>query len=408
MPNLLFTTKRLGSHYGVSLLLLAIVLLLAGCGDLFRPIANPTFPPGVDPQQLRIALALSLNPGATGAAASIDVSGDNNAGNHPLGSSPVHAAFTPTGVIAYVANWAGDSVSALNTASTASATTISLASGAKPIFVVRGATAAFTANSGDNTISVINSVGGVEAVTANITLDAAPISLALTPDGTKLYCLKVDGTVAVINTADNSIAAASISVGGGTLLDVGTFDPASGPRVWMAMRPDGSTVYVLNPATSTVYAIDVASNAVSTIGSVGSAPNEIVFDNSLKRIYVVNSGSNSASVFDANVSPPTFLRNVNTGGSPRALTALADGSRFYVVNSADNNLSVFDAASLTLRKTVGVGTTPVWVDSSPESSKVYVVNQSSGDVSIIRTSDDSIVTTLPAAAPSPVFVAVSH
>ncbi len=407
MPHLLFTTKRPGPRYGVSLLLLAVVLLLAGCGDLFRPIANPIFPPGVDPQHLRIALVLSLNPGGTGTAASIDVSGDDNVGNHPLGGSPVHAAFAPTGTLAYVANWAGDSVSVLNAASTASATTISLASGSKPIYIARGANTAFTANSGDNTISVITSVGGVESVSDNITLDAAPVSLALTPDGTKLYCLKVDGTAAVVNTANNSIAA-SIFVGGGTLLDVGAFDPASGPRVWTAMRPDGSAVYVLNPTNSTVYAIDVASNTVNPVGTVGSAPSEIVFDNALKRIYVVNSGSNSVSVFDANVSPPTFLRNVNTGGSPRALTALADGSRFYVVNSADNNLSVFDAASLSLRKTVGVGTTPVWVDSSPESSKVYAVSQSSGDVSILRTSDDSVVTTLPAAGPSPVFVAVSH
>ena len=68
-------------------------VILTGCGDVYRPVANPVLKPGGDPTAIHVALVLSNNAGALGIGTVVDVSGDTNVGNFPIGRSPVHAAF---------------------------------------------------------------------------------------------------------------------------------------------------------------------------------------------------------------------------------------------------------------------------------------------------------------------------
>src|SRR5574340_822488 len=70
-------------------LVMAASLVLLGCGDVFRPVANPELKPGGDPAGVRLAIVISEGaPGQFGAATQIDVSGDTNSGNSPLGHNP--------------------------------------------------------------------------------------------------------------------------------------------------------------------------------------------------------------------------------------------------------------------------------------------------------------------------------
>ena len=79
-----------------------------------------------------------------------------------------------------------------------------------------------------------------------------------------------------------------------------------------------------------------------------------------------------------------------------ANTALPDGSRFYTANSVSNDVTVVNATSYVVTKTIPVGQGPVWIASEPSSSKVYTANSTGGSVSIIQTSNDSLVTNMPA------------
>ncbi|MGZ4833789.1 MAG: hypothetical protein ACXVZQ_12735, partial [Terriglobales bacterium] len=79
-------------------------VILTGCGDVYRPVANPVLKPGGDPQALRAAVVLSKNNGSPGVATAIDVSGDTNIGNFPVGRAPVHAAFLNGSTQLFVAN----------------------------------------------------------------------------------------------------------------------------------------------------------------------------------------------------------------------------------------------------------------------------------------------------------------
>jgi len=83
-----------------------------GCGDQYRPIANPIVSPGGQPQNLYNAFVLSYNPVGFGSITQIDVSGDSNQSVLSMSYGSVAEIFqgSVAGAI-FVANRDGDSVS---------------------------------------------------------------------------------------------------------------------------------------------------------------------------------------------------------------------------------------------------------------------------------------------------------
>lgn len=386
---------------GLAGLLLA-ALVLVSCGDTYRPVANPVLKPGGDPQSTHLALVIGRNAAATGMVSVMDISGDTNIGNFPVGSDAVYAAFNSGAQRAVVANKASDSLSLFSPTTLGGAVaTISLPAGSAPVFVVSiEASIAFVANSGANTVGIVDLNRGVQQ--AALPVGNTPVWLAETPDQSKVYSLNQgDGTVTALNPATGQILA-TIPVG-------------SSP-VAAAMKPDGSTLYVLNQGSATVSAIDVASNTVTATLPTGASPHSLTYDPHLRRLYVANTGSNSISVFNADVGL-SFVTNVGVGDGPASVAALPDGTRIYTGNAGcsdaialtgcpGNTVSVIDAVSFAVRKTITVGSAPVSIAADPSSTKVVVANRDSDSISFVRTSDDTVVNTVPSGAPQPAFVAM--
>ena len=388
-------------------------LLLAGCGNVYRPVANPEPQPGGDPQALHVAVVVNNNNGGPGTTTQVDVSGDSNIGNFAVGRGPVHATVV-NALSAYVVNKADDTVSTYAPSQTGSAVlTITLPAGAAPVFALGAAGNVFVAGTCSGVtpatgcvyvVSISNNI-----VTTTIPVGHNPVALAATPDGKMVYAVNQgDGTVTPITTA-NLTAGAPITVGASP--------------VWAAVKSDGSTLYVANQGSDTVSVIDVAINTVYAIPlSVGTGPGFVTYDSRLRRLYVANTGAKTITVFNADQNPPAAmpLATITVGNNPTTISPLADGTRVYVSNAGcqdrldltmactGNTVSVVDTTSLTLRKNVTVGTGPVWLDSSPDSIRVVVVNRDSNNISSIRTSDDTVVSTLPSASPTPVFVSISR
>ncbi len=377
-------------------------LMLLGCGDVYRPVANPVLKPGGDPQATHVAVVLSNNGGSPGMASAIDVSGDTNIGNFPIGRAPVQGAFSVNSAVLFVANQADDTVSSLTPLSQATAvTTITLPSGSAPVFVASTEVGfMYVANSGTNTVGEISTVTNSEQ--AEIPVGRTPVALAETPDGTKLYCANQgDGTVTVISPQSRSVI---------TTIPVGSLPSA------LAVNSDSKTVYVANLGSGTVTAIDVASNSVIATVATGAAPRFMTFDSHTRRLYVANAGSNTVSVFNADIGL-SLIKTVTVGAGPTSIAALPDGSRIYVANAgcsdaitlagcSGNTVSEVDTVSLAVRKTITVGNAPVYLAADPTSTKVVVANRDSNTISSIKTADDSIIT-IPAGSPQPTFVVVS-
>jgi YVTN family beta-propeller protein len=378
--------------------------MLSGCGDAYRPVANPVPKPGGDPQATRVAVVISNNNGSPGMASSIDVSGDTNIGNFVVGRSPVQAAFLLNSAQVLVANKNDDSLSFFTPLLQGSTVTIvSLPAGSAPVYLASTqAGLMYVANSGTNSVGVVTTASF--ALQTSIPVGRTPVALFETPDGSVLYSVnKGDGTVSAISTANNTVAA-TIPVG-------------SSP-VAIAMNSDAKTLYVVNQGSGTVSAINIASNSVVATVASGASPNSMIFDSSRRRLYVANTGSNTISIFDADVGF-TLIKTVAVGAGPASIAALPDGTRVYVADAgctdavnlagcSGTTVSVIDTVSLTVRKTITVGSTPVSLAADAGSTKVVVANRDSNTISSIRTSDDTVVNTNASGSPQPTFVTISQ
>jgi len=359
------------------------VFLLASCGDTIRAIATPIIKPGGDPSQFHHAQIISNPSGADGFVTHIDISGDTNAGQVPVGRNPVHLTAINAGTRTYVVNQGDATLSVYSTFTPLSAapTTITMPLGSQPSFI---------AGSSNNllyvTLTANNSVGVIDSTlnlfSAEIPVGQAPVAVGFNGDGSKAFVVNRDSnTVSVITTIDRQV--------------VDTITVGSTP-VYLAMSTDGGFAYVVNQASNNVSVINTSDDTVQTV-TVGSGPNFAFFDSQRLRLYVTNQAGNSLSVISANPQASTFLSvtNVAVGTAPTSVAALPDGTRVYVANSGSNTVSIVNALSNTVQKTVTVGITPISLGASPDSTKVVVANQGSNNASIIRTSDDTVAATLP-------------
>lgn len=138
----------------------------------------------------------------------------------------------------------------------------------------------------------------------------------------------------------------------------------------VTVNPKKNEVYVVNSGSGTVSVIDAEKNAVvSTIG-VHSLPYSIDVSSDGEHAYVANSGSNNVSVLDLRTRREVAV--VGTGEAPAAARIAADGNALVVTNRAGNSVSIIDPKTLRIRSIFPgcAGATDASI--LPDSSKVFV------------------------------------
>jgi YVTN family beta-propeller protein len=376
----------------------AWVILLAGCGDTFRPVATPIAQPGGDPAAQRNAIILSSNGSNPGITTHVDVSGDITVAVHNVGKNPVHAVLNVLDT--FIANRDDDTVTVYNTfgGAGASNTTITLPTGSCPVFVnsreagtvyvasTATAPACATGTGGNGSLQVISLA--TLTVSASVATGINPVAVAELPNISEIYVVNQgSNNVTVINAPDKTVTIPPVAVG---------TSPA-----WLDVSSDSAYVFVANQGSNSVSVIATSSNTVVGTVAVGLSPTFLKYDPHLKRLYVANSGGDSISIINADPSTSSFLTQVTTvalpaGAAPSALTPLADGTRVYVADKGLNTVSVVSAISSTVIGSIPVGVAPVSIDSSADSTRVYSANSGSattpgsGSISVIRTADNSV------------------
>lgn len=408
--------------------LFSLLLLWAGCGDQFRPIANPVAPPPPDPSSLRFDIVLTRNgPSNPGGSTRIDVSGDTNVGTATVGLGPVHVAMLPNGSRLYVANGEEDTVSTYSPSVITPVTTISLPAGSAPVFVATTENSfVYVANMGDpllgdGSVAIISTTTNV--VSSIIPVGNSPVALAELPNATKLYVVNQgDNTIRVINTVDKTLNPNPVSDPGDTI----------GSPVWAAARSDNARVYVLSAGTGNVSAIDTTSDLVVASASVGAGANYMTYDRIRNRLYITNPAAGTVTILDVTTDTLTPITLPITG-SPVSVAALPDGTRAYVASyqvsaascpvdqpcTITSQVSVINASSNTVSSVISLGTVNVdnltnpttgtvddtgcnpdttthltrfrlSVAASGDSTKVHVAHCDAGSTYIIRTSTDTL------------------
>jgi YVTN family beta-propeller protein len=380
-----------------------------GCGDQYRPVANPIIGQGGTPQTTHYAFAVNNNPNGTSSTIQIDVSGDTNLQTQPAGAGAIAESFLANNNGAlFTANSIADSVSEFTTIINFSpVTTINLPLGSRPIAVGSNLPGSmFTLNSSPNancpnsgSISTINTSALAVVNTGCVGLN--PVSFTQLANGTKIY---------VANQGDNTVSVFDPALGGVSTTITQAMGLGLNP-VFVLASADSSYVFVINKGDGTnpgsLSIIATSTDVVAATLPLGVSPTFAYIDPHLLRLYVTNSGSNSITVFDlttinVNNNPAlTTLATVTVGSGPVGVTALPDGTRFYSANSGSNDVTVVSATSFAVLKTIPVGQNPVWIASEPTSTKIFTANQGSGNVSIIQTANDSLVTNMNAPPQDP-------
>src|SRR5664279_6637044 len=133
------------------------LLIELGCGDQYRPIANPIVSPGGQPQTTHFAYVLNYNPSGNGSSTKINVSGDTNLQVVTAGLGSVAQTFQ--GGVAgamFIANRDSDTVSEFTLLTTPSVTNIGLFPGSRPVSLAATAsTVVYVVNSGTTSVCPI-------------------------------------------------------------------------------------------------------------------------------------------------------------------------------------------------------------------------------------------------------------
>ena len=378
-------------------------MLCAGCGDQFRPVATPITPTPPDSQAFHLAITVNVNTaGSPGSNMSIDVSGDSRFSSQNVGNNPVHAILLSgsTSGRVYSANQGDNTVSSYSASAQGTpVTTTLLPAGAAPNFVASTETSnVYVSMPGVSAVGVIGV--NTNVVKATVPVGANPVALVETSDGKHVYSINQgDNTVTSINTADDTVSATSP-------IHVGT------SPVW-AVQSSAGLVYVLNQGDGTISVIDPGQDAVVQTLNVAPGANYMAYSSHLNRLYVTNPVANTVTIFDLSQPTAALLATLPVSPGVVSLTVLTDGTRAYAVSfqsdgaNVSSTVTVIDATSNAIRETIPLSNFPVVAAcnsarfrlstaSSAEASKVYVAHCDAGGAIIIRTSDDTIVRTLPA------------
>ncbi len=349
------------------------------------------------------AFVVNNNTVGNSSTVQIDVSGDTNLQIQSSGAGAVAEAFLANNNSAvFTANSLADSVTEYTTfLSFAPITTINLPIGSKPIALTTSRpgsmyalNSSFNANCpSSGSISIIDT--GALAAVATDCVGPSPISFAQLPSGTKIYVANSDNTISVFDPDAGAVTSTIDQSMGLGLNPVFVLASLDSNYVFVVNKGDGT-----NPGSLSI--ITTINDQVAQTIPLGVGPTFAYIDPHLVRLYVVNSGGNSVTVFDlstlnlSNNPPLTTLATVNVGSGPVGITALPDGTRFYIANSLSNDVTVVSATSYSVLKTIPVGQDPVWITAEPTSTKVYTANNLGGSVSIIQTVNDTVVANMPA------------
>ena len=267
---------------------------------------------------------------------------------------------------------------------------------------------AYVANTSDGTVSVIDTTNNT--VTKTIDVGETPLSLAASPDGSRVYVANGDyfngNSVSVIDT-DSDTAIATIPVPGNYGSDV-------------SVSPDGNRVYVVNQYDQTITVIDTdpksrTCNTVISTTVVGyRSYGGIAVTPDGSRLYESSDPYGDIMVIDTNTMTLVDTVDVSPGYAGEVyageVAVSPDGKQAYAVAGettwggfSRSSIAVIDTdpTSATYNTQIATITGPetwdgtAWQDVafSPDGSFAYVTSNDGKTVTVIDTRTKSVITT---------------
>jgi YVTN family beta-propeller protein len=333
----------------------------------------------------------------------------------PVGAAPIALAADEATGLVYVANEGDNSISFISGDSVVR----TVPAPESPSCLVALDGRLYAGGRNENVVAVLDGLSGERLATVPVSTTIGVLALAVNPVEDLLYA-DVYTSVQIVRLRDGATVA---------VLDHPTY-------ITLAADPALQRVFVseYDADTNQQYLVAYEPYGEKELGraQVGGDPRGTAIDREAERIYVANSWSNDVSVLDGRSL--RVIATIPTGLRPLAVAVTQD-HQVYVVNSDSDNVTVIDGQTLRVLGVVpmallpaGMAVHPVmgrlyvacastnsvfvvdgWqvvaeiqvglhpndVALSEDASRLFVLNHVSGDLSVVSTSDNTVVNTVP-------------
>lgn len=315
-----------------------------------------------------------------------------------VGNGPTGMATTPDGSKTYVANFLSGTVSVIENATNTVTHTLNVGSEPVAIAVNPAGTRAYVSLRASGTVEVIDTASNAIVPSEEFTLAGGTShGIVISADGTKAY-VAAGTSIAVRNLVNNTTSSIALS----------------GMALWLALTPDGSTLYASvrnNPSYSALVGISTATNTVvsgKTTQFLGtSEPTGVAASPDGNYVYVALRGSGDlARISTADNTITALAYNL---GQPEQITVSADSSRIYTTASAGSGapgkIKVIRASDGSLLEEGTTGNDPYGLQVSPNGGRVMVSNIAGSTVTVF---EENVTPVIISACPPPATQGVAY
>src|SRR6202046_4391435 len=414
---------------------MSVAVMLAGCGETYRPVVTPVIVTGPAPQPQSYAV-VTTTAGTTlpGLANVFDAPGDTLLTQALLGNGPLALSLSSTGTSATTANTDGtvNTYTPSTTLETKNIQSSTLLPGAQPLNLLYTATNLFITLPNVPAVAVLtNNSSGVYQLTQQLPVPASPITVAGTSSAARVYSITQDNGSNQVAFGDCGSPTLGTSPGQVQSIEISTVTisrtlPVGICPVYGISSTDNNRVFILNRGSGTVTVINSPFNTLDTTpnlqnfnsatGTLTLPPPPGVAPTAFKagpvfadyyapssQLVTANYDSNTITIFNVGLDQygndsALFGQAVTVpvGNGPATLTILRDGSRVYVANQKDSTVSVVSLTSYQVLATIPMTGHPISIAStfSTPYGQIYVLPSHQPYMTVIRTDTDQVAASI--------------
>lgn len=202
----------------------------------------------------------------------------------------------------------------------------------------------------------------------------------------------VNGLVYVANQLDNTVEVFDEYGSREAVIQLEPAFPGFTSPVAMTVNTNNGQVYIAGAISNSVYVISVAFQLTATI-PVAVRPVALAYNAFNGLLYVSHLIGKQVSVIDPVTE--TLVTSVATGTDPIALEVDAQTGRWFVVNSGDDSVTIYNASNFLVDTIIPVGQRPIAAAYHSGNQKLYVLGAESKELLELDPASLSITATTP-------------